>query len=107
MARIRRIPLPSIRYHHARLEGDHISPGGPSTLHNTRLLCPACNYYRSDAKLTDGEVLARMKRLFMKALPIEHLWWLNIAPGVGGRPFRGKKHETESEELSEPLPIRN
>jgi hypothetical protein len=40
-----------------------------------------------------------MRKAWQKSLPKAHLWWLNIGPGWGGRPFRGKKHPFEEEDV--------
>ena len=87
-----RLRVPSTLGNRYRLEADHILPGGPSILQNMRLLCPGCNMRRGPAHRSDVEVLTIQRRRWEKALPPRQLWWLNIQPGWGGLPFRGKKH---------------
>jgi hypothetical protein len=79
-----------------RLTVDHIIPGGPSVLSNTRLLCYSCNNFRGPDLRTDGSVLRWISRKYHRLLSKAELWWLNTAPGEGGLHRRGKKHEVSS-----------
>lgn len=92
-------PVPIPRRNKERLTVDHIAPGGPSIIGNIRLLCGGCNSLRGADKYSDGAVLARMRKRWEKALPAVHLWWLNLGPGWGGAPFRGKKHQQQEESV--------
>lgn len=67
---------------------DHIRPGGPSTLENTRPLCSYCNTTRGPALLSDAEVLKRATAYWVKLLGAARAWWLNTTPGQGGRATR-------------------
>ena len=78
-----------------RLTVDHIIPGGPSVLGNTRILCYACNHHRG-ATLTDHEVWDWIVNQWQRYYTDTQLWWLcTDGPGKGGRPYRGKRHAPE------------
>lgn len=84
------IPLPKNAYGSvvSILTVDHITPGGPSTLENTRPLCIFCNTTRGPALLSDEEVLRRATKYWVGLLGAARTWWLNTTPGQGGRPSR-------------------
>jgi len=84
------IPLPKNSYGDAvrNLTVDHIRPGGPSTLENTRVLCIFCNVTRGAAQLSDAEVLRRARKYWIALLGAARTWWLNTAPGDGGKAAR-------------------
>ena len=84
------IPLPKNAYGDSVkvLTVDHIRPGGPSTLENTRVLCIFCNTTRGPALHSDEEVLRRATKYWTSLLGAARAWWLNTKPGDGGRPSR-------------------
>lgn len=87
----RNMPMPD-KTRCARLTVDHIIPGGPSVLGNTRMLCFACNSRRG-ATRSDYNVWRWIVNQWQRYYSDMQLWWLhNEAPGVGGVSHRGKKH---------------
>lgn len=81
--------------HNRRLTVDHIIPGGPSTVENTRLLCFPCNTRRGPAIRSDATVLKWITRQYYRYFSRFELWWLHTSPGVGGTAKRGRKHEAQ------------
>ncbi len=71
--------------HWKGLSVDHIEPGGPSTLGNTRILCRLCNGARGAKRLTDVQVLHRVRGWYeWRGYAFKDLWWMCSSPGHGG-----------------------
>jgi hypothetical protein len=83
-----------------RLTVDHVIPGGPSTLANTRILCFACNQRRGAARMSDTEVLRWVSRQLGLRFPRRLLFWLNTTPGAGGRLHRNVYVVRREEDLN-------
>ena len=69
-------PVPVWRREQWGLQVDRISPGGPYSVENTRPLCSSCNRLRGAGRMSDKEILVKMRRAWQEALAPKHLWWL-------------------------------
>jgi HNH endonuclease. len=72
-------PFPRRGNQNRRLTVDHIVPGGPSILKNTRLLCWGCNEIRGENRRSDKQVLQKIARLYKFLFSEEKLSWLNAS----------------------------
>jgi hypothetical protein len=85
-----------------RMTVDHIVPGGPSTIENSRPCCAACNSLKGANLRTDVQVLGIVRRWWrnQSGLSLARLYWLNETPGEGGRLYRSECVERQMERLA-------